>query len=97
MFDPNTFDWAAAAELEPPAELTLADGTTVPNEVGAEVFNHYDMRLGTITRPARKGSAQPDTSGLLPGGIAWWVDTTAGYLDGSRMCSAATARKRGWL
>lgn len=90
-------DWEALRLAEPPSELTLADGSTVPNEVGAEIFNHYDMKVGTITRPARQGSAQPDTSGRLPGGIAWWVDTTAGYVDGSRMCSLETARKRGWL
>lgn len=86
------------AEIEgavPPATLRLSDGTDVPHEVGQPIFNYYDMEAGVITALATR--PQPDTSGQLPDGIAWWVDTTAGYLDGSRMCSIEFARRKGWV
>lgn len=88
-------DWDALRALEPPAMLRLADGTDVPHEVGQPIFNFYDRKAGTITRTATR--AEPDTSGQLPNGAAWWVDTTAGHIDGSRMVSVETARKKGWL
>lgn len=91
----DTIDWNALAALPVPTELVLADGTTVPHRVGVEIFNYYDRRAGVITRLATH--AQPDNSGLLPDAAAWWVETTAGYVDGSRMCSIATARSKGWL
>lgn len=81
--------------MDVPTTLRLADGADVPHELGTEIYNHYDRKRGVITRLATH--PQPDTSGLLPGGVAWWVDTTAGYLDGSRMCTVATARAKGWL
>ena len=90
-------DYAAMAELDPPELLTLADGRTVPHAIGTPIFNYYDHRAGTITRLARRGEAQPDTAGILPDGVAWWVDTTAGYVDGSRMIHQDTARARGWM
>lgn len=80
---------------EPPAMLRLADGKDVPHAIGQEIYNFYDMREGVITRLATH--PEPDTSGQLPGGHAWWVDTTAGLLDGSRMVTLDTARKKGWL
>lgn len=94
MNAPTTEEWARLAALPAPATLRLADGTDVPHELGVEIFNYYDHQVGVITALATR--AQPDTSGLLPDGAAWWVDTTAGYVDGSRMCSVATARRKGW-
>jgi hypothetical protein len=79
---------------DPPATLRLADGKDVPHAIGVEVFNYYDMVPCTITRLATR--AEPDTSGQLPDGVAWWVDTTSGTLDGSRMCTLETARQKGW-
>ena len=81
-------------EEEIPTMLRLSDGTDIPHEVGAEAYNYYDMCPATITRTATR--SEPDTSGRLPGGRAWWVDTTAGCLDGSRMCSLAFAARKGW-
>jgi hypothetical protein len=88
-------NWERLRALTPPAVLRLADGTDVPHEIGQPIFNYYDHTAGVITRLA--DHAQPDTSGMLPDGAAWWVDTTAGYVDGSRMCSMATAKARGWV
>lgn len=84
----------------PPEILRLACGTDVPHEVGARVFNHYDMQAGFIAELATY--PQPDTSGRLPGGVAWWVDFESDSgkrtsLDGSRMCSIECAQRRGWL
>lgn len=79
----------------PPETLRLECGCDIPHEVGQPIFNYYDMEAGTITALATR--PQPDTSGHLPDGIAWWVDTTAGYVDGSRMCCQAFARRKGWL
>ncbi len=81
--------------LTPPDTLRLADGADVPHAVGTVVFCHYDMRVVTITR--RATYAQPDTSGALPNGAAWWVDTDHGSFDGSRLCTLDTARRKGWL
>ncbi len=81
--------------MNPPADLTLADGTTVPHQLGVAVFNYYDMTPCVITRLA--DHPEPDTSGQLPDGLAWWVGTDSGTLDGSRLCSLATARRRGWM
>jgi hypothetical protein len=80
-----------------PEILTLADGTELPNRAGARAFNYYDMEPCQIIIPAGPNDAQPDTSGQLPGGIAWWVKTDTGLLDGSRMCSLEHARQKGWL
>jgi hypothetical protein len=80
-----------------PDELTLADGTTIRNEIGAEAFNYYDMKPCRITRPAGEFDAEPDTSGRLPGGVAWWTCTDTGSLDGSRMVSRQTATQKGWM
>lgn len=89
-------DWERLRALTPPAQLRLADGADVPHEVGTVVYCYYDMRVVTITGTATH--AQPDTSGALPDGAAWWVDTdTGGSYDGSRLCTLETARKRGWL
>lgn len=87
--------WEALAALTPPDQLRLADGADVPHAVGTVVFCHYDMRVVTITELATH--AEPDTSGQLPDGAAWWVDTTGGLFDGSRLCTLATARAKGWL
>lgn len=88
-------DWERLGALTPPTELRLACGHDVPHEVGTPIYNHYDRQAGEIIRRADR--AQPDTSGQLPDGAAWWVWTTAGDLDGSRMCCLDCARKRGWL
>lgn len=79
----------------PPEYLTLADGTTVPHQLGVEVFNFYDHVAGRITRLATR--PEPDSSGMLPDGLAWWVEVNGTSLDGSRMCSIETARRKGWL
>ena len=84
---------------QPPTTLRLACGADVPHEVGVRVFNHYDRKAGRIERTAER--SEPDTSGALPGGRAWWVDVrhddgTAAWLDGSRLCSMAYAMSRGW-
>ena len=81
---------------EPPAVLRLACGHDVPHAIGQPIFNYYDMKAGEITKLATGPMAQPDTSGMLPNGIAWWVDTTAGYVDGSRMCCMDCAKRRGY-
>lgn len=84
--------------MQPPADITLADGSLLPNEVGAEAFNYYDMKVVTVRRKARVGDGAKDTSGTLPGGVTWWLGMTDGSsLDGSRMCSLATAKRRGYL
>jgi len=82
-----------------PTTLRLACGADVPHEVGTRVFNHYDRKAGRIERTASR--SQPDTSGALPEGKAWWVDVrhdddSRAMLDGSRMCSMAFAMSRGW-
>jgi hypothetical protein len=84
-------DW----EATPPEMLRLSDGADVPHAIGTAIYNYYDMEPGFITALATR--PQKDTSGMLPDGIAWWVDTSAGYLDGSRMCSIEFAQKKGWL
>jgi hypothetical protein len=96
----NQIDWAALSALPVPATIKLADGVVVPHEVGTAVFNYYDHKPGTIERTAER--AQPDTSGLLPDGAAWWVDVrhddgSSASLDGSRMVSVETAKRRGWM
>jgi len=88
-------NWERLRALPVPDTLRLADGTDIPHEVGAVAFCHYDMHVVTVTGKATY--AQPDSSGRLPDGAAWWVDTDHGSFDGSRMCSLATARRRGWL
>lgn len=88
-------DWERLRALTPPAQLRLADGADVPHTVGTVVFCHYDMSVVTITALATR--AEPDTSGELPDGAAWWVDTDHGTYDGSRLCTLATARRKGWL
>lgn len=85
------------AEYGIPEILILADGSELANREGAEAFNFYDMAPCVVTRAAGRFDAQPDTSGRLPGGIAWWVRTDTGSLDGSRMCSREHARQKGWL
>lgn len=78
-----------------PARIRLADNVTVPLAVGTEIFNYYDMKAGYITGlPTR---SEPDTSGIMPDGKAWWCETTTGTIDGSRMCTLETAREKGWL
>lgn len=84
----------------PPTALRLADGCDVPHELGTAVFNYYDHLPGRIERLADR--PEPDTSGRLPDGLAWWVrvrhdDGTAAELDGSRLVTIDTARARGWL
>jgi len=77
-----------------PEQFMLADKQWVPLEIGTRLFNYYDMVPCTITRlPTR---TEPDTSGIMPDGIAWWVDTDTGSLDGSRMITLDTARTKGW-
>ena len=78
-----------------PTTLRLSCGCDVPHEIGTPIYNFYDMEAGTITRLATR--PEPDSSGQLPNGEAWWVDTTAGLLDGSRMCCQAFAKRKGWL
>lgn len=84
----------------PPAIIRLADGTSVPHEIGVQVYNYYDFKSGVIERLADQ--SEPDTSGLLLDGLAWWVgvrhdDGSHAYLDGSRMCSIEFATKKGWI
>lgn len=83
---------------EPPEELHLACGHDVPNAIGTKVYDYYDMRPGTIMTPAvGVMDAQPDTSGMLPGGIAWWVRLEGAHsLDGSRMICPPCAQRKGW-
>lgn len=78
-----------------PTTLRLACGHDVDHEIGTPIFNYYDHRAGRIDRLADR--PEPDTSGRLPNGEAWWVGTTAGMLDGSRMICQPCAVKRGWL
>lgn len=64
------------------------------------MFNYYDHKAGMIFQTAER--PQPDASGQLPDGVAWWVDVrhddgSRASLDGSRMCSIETARRRGWM
>jgi hypothetical protein len=80
---------------EVPTKLRLACGHDVAHEIGTRIFNFYDMRDGEITRLADR--PEPDTSGRLPNGEAWWVDTTAGFLDGSRMICLDCAERKGWF
>ena len=79
---------------EIPTHLRLACEHDVPHQLGQAIYNYYDMMPGTINQLAKR--PEPDTSGQLPEGVAWWVDTTAGFIDGSRMCCIACAEKKGW-
>lgn len=49
--------------------------------VGDGIFNYYDRKSGIIRHIGSDG----------------WCDTTAGWLNGERMCSPQFARKKGWL
>lgn len=85
--------------MEVPTTLRLADGRDVPHEVGTRVYNFYDMLAGTVERKADR--PEPDTSGRLPNGEAWWVtvrhdDGSSASLDGSRMVTLETAKAKGW-
>lgn len=80
---------------EPPTTLRLACGHDIPHEIGHTAFNYYDMAEATITHLADR--PEPDTSGQLPNGEAWWVGTTSGSLDGSRMICLDCAAQKGWL
>ena len=55
--------------------------------VGDQVFNYYDMRLGTIT-------SEPENDGWF-----YFTDTDnfKKFLNGERICSIETATKKGWL
>ena len=83
-----------------PTEIRLACGCDVPYEIGQPIFNYYDRVAGEITKLAT--SSEPDTYGTdikgmsFPDGEAWWTDTTAGFVDGSRMCCQAFAIDKGW-
>lgn len=79
-----------------PELIRMACGHSVRNAEGSEIYNYYDCEPGTITRPATYRDEEVDTSGLLPGGRTWWVDTTAGLIDGSRMICLRCAEERGW-
>ena len=86
--------------MSAPEKLRLACGHDVPHEVGERVYNYYDYERGTIERLATR--AEPDTSGLLPNGEAWWVDVRMDDgnlvgLDGSRMTCMDCAIAKGWL
>lgn len=75
--------------------LRLACGHDVPHALGQEIYNYYDMKYGCITDLSTH--CENDSSGMLPNGQAWWVDTTAGLLDGSRMICLSCAKKKGWM
>ena len=83
-----------------PTEIRLACGCDVPYEIGQPIFNCYDMVAGEIIELAT--SSEPDTYGTdikgmsFPDGKAWWTRTTAGFVDGSRMCCQAFAVSKGW-
>ena len=83
-----------------PTEIRLACGCDVPYEIGQPIFNYYDRVAGEITELAT--SSEPDTYGTdsegmsFPDGKAWWTRTTAGFVDGSRMCCQAFAINKGW-
>lgn len=85
----------------PPDTLRLAGGADVPHAIGVRVFNYYDNEVGEIVGLAKY--PQPDTSGILPGGVAWWIDFKADRtgrvcsLDGSRMCTIEHATRKGWV
>lgn len=82
-------------EINPPKDLRLACGHDVPHEIGQEIYNFYDYKAGTIKILAEY--PEPDTSGQLPNGEAWWVDTTVGSLDGSRMICMKCANLKNLL
>lgn len=83
-----------------PTEIRLACGCDVPYEIGQPIFNYYDRVAGEIIELAT--SSEPDTYGTdikgmsFPDGKAWWTRTTAGFVDGSRMCCQAFAIDKGW-
>ena len=102
LFDDGEYEWIPSTDLEIiPDQLRLSCGCDVPHEIGQPIYNYYDMKAGEITRLARY--SEPDHSGTdekgmsFPDGKAWWVDTTAGFVDGSRMCCQAFAKGKGWL
>lgn len=84
-----------------PTQIRLACGCDVPYEIGQPIYNYYDRVAGEITGLATR--SEPDTYGTdskgmsFPDGKAWWTDTTAGFVDGSRMCCQAFAISKGWL
>lgn len=61
-----------------------ADNSTF--QVGDQMFNYYDGVIVTVLE-----ATAPEANGVI------WFRTTGALLDGSRMCSLATARSRGWL
>ena len=80
--------------VELPATFKLADDEMVPLAVGQVLYNYYDMEVVTIAHLP----THPQPCTLHPGETAWWIVTECGNsLDGSRMCTLATARKKGWL
>jgi hypothetical protein len=84
--------------------VTTQDGVEVGE--GDRAFNYYDHKPGTIGRVENR--AQPDTmkgqSSATP--VAEWSnywfdfrhdDGTRATLDGSRICSEALAKRKGWV
>lgn len=84
-----------------PTQIRLACGCDVPYEIGQPIYNYYDRVAGEIIELATR--SEPDTYGTdikgmsFPDGKAWWTRTTAGFVDGSRMCCQASAVSKGWL
>jgi hypothetical protein len=74
-----------------PTQIRLSCGCDVPYKIGQPIYNYYDQVAGEITRLATR--SEPDSSD----GKTWWTNTTAGFVDGSRMCCQAFAVSKGWL
>lgn len=49
--------------------------------VGDTIYNYYDRKVGRILNIGSDG----------------WADTTAGLLNGERMCSLWFAKGKGWV
>lgn len=84
--------------------VTSADGAHLAE--GDRAFNHYDMKAGVLGPVDER--AQPDPakgqSSSTPQeewSNRWFEfrhdDGTRASLDGSRVCTEAFARRRGWL
>jgi len=74
---------AAAVKAALPRHKAADDSTFT---VGDEMFNYYDMAVVTVLE-----ATAPEANGVI------WFRTSGALLDGSRMCSLATARAKGWL
>lgn len=86
-------------------ERTIRTADGVVCTVGAAAFNYYDMKPGTIGRldtyPQPDTMAGQDSNTPIAEWSNYWFtfnhdDGTRTSLDGSRICSLAHARRKGW-